>query len=55
MKNYYYVMPNWQNNPLCIVLVSDKIRKKAEKQFPNCEFKPCPYTEDDKILDLHEF
>jgi hypothetical protein len=48
-------MPNWQNDALCVVLVSDKKRKKVEKQFPNCELISCPYTESDKYLDLHEF
>ena len=31
MKNYYYIIPNWQNEPLCIILVSNKDLKKAMK------------------------
>lgn len=49
-------MPNWQNAPLCIIYADNKGLKQAIKEFPKCEFIPCPYTESDKKeLSLHEF
>jgi hypothetical protein len=33
-KSYYYVMPEWQNEPLCIVCASEKGLKKAKREFP---------------------
>lgn len=49
-------MPAWQNEPLCIVYADSKGLKKAEKEFPDCEFVPCPYTESDReLLTTHEY
>ena len=48
MKNYFYVIPNWQNEPLCIIYADNKGLKQAKKEFPNCNFEPCPFTESDK-------
>ena len=56
MKNYYYIIPNWQNEPLCIILVSNKDLKKAMKGYPDCDYSPCPFTEEDKInYSINEF
>jgi hypothetical protein len=55
MKKYFYVMPDWQNEPLCIVLVDSKGLKAAKKDFPKCTFEPCPFSESDKILQVHEY
>lgn len=49
MKNYYYILPSWQNNPLCIILVSNKELKKAMKNFPECDYSPCPFTKEDEL------
>jgi hypothetical protein len=54
-KSYYYVMPEWQNEPLCIVCASEKGLKKAKREFPKCTFEPCPYVESDYHLDLHNY
>jgi hypothetical protein len=44
-KNYYYIVPYHQNEPLCIVHTNNI--GKAIENYPQCEYSPCPYTLDD--------
>ncbi len=42
--NAYYVMPTYQNEPLCIIGCT-KLTKVIEAQYPQCTFEPAPTFE----------
>lgn len=48
-------MPKWENEPLAIIYASEKGMKQAKKEFPSCTFEPCPYTESDYYLTVHNY